>query len=182
MSKTTYILKDWTSATKMKNPAHPSWRLAVKVMKDGNDIIGHQIIISDTLYARDVSIISAFYVDYGAPDYKTYSISEAVEILNSFGYNCMFDTTVLEIPEEIKKLLQELYDLGYRTIRRTTVNGNNIFVTSQETFESVLDALSDPHFIQEVVAKKINYNDFKFLVANKNVLIEGLLQSSESGE
>ena len=182
MVKTTYILKDWTSAAKMKNLAHPSWRISAEVIKENNEIVGHKIVIRDTLYRQDVSIVGAFYIDYGAPDYKTYSIDEAVEILNAYGYNCAFDTSVLEMPNDIKVLLQELYDLGYRTIRRTTVGGNNIFVTSQETFESVLDSLSDPHFIQEVVAKKINYNDFKFLAANKNVLISGLLESTEPEE
>lgn len=184
-----YLLADWTAATKMKNQLHPNWSIEVEVLTDmingEKEVIGHQIMIverNDLNLTRPIDkyttkVITSFYVDYGAFGFKSYSISEAIAILKCFGYSCSFNTSAYEVPDDMKPLLQNLYDLGYRTIRRTNLNREkDIFITSKEDVTSLDDFRRDPHTLEQVLAKEVNYNKFRFLPVNENLLIKGLLE------
>lgn len=157
-----YKIKDWTSASRMKNSINSRLKIDVGILRgDGENastdtILGYSITVYD-----DVNSLTQykFYVECDNILHNVWSLTseEAIKVLNKIGFNCEYDNKNIILKPEVKKTLTALAALGY----------TYIFKDESEVYISGRVSIRDPftpqpkNKLSEIT--EYNYNDYYFL-------------------
>ena len=183
----TYLLKDWTSASTMRNQFDRNRRITVDVIlstvsdKGAKEVTGHKI----TIYNKKTSeILSAFYVECSDETVFSYTKEEAIQVLNLFGFNCLY-VGEITIPQQAIEILRALYEMGYRYVLRSkeSFTGGNIQVwvageLAPTTISAYMKVPKPYRLLKDVLADEDLYpiaTSFEFLTFGVVIAIETLL-------
>ena len=150
-----YVFKDWTAVCQVKNSVTPKRRAHASVSPNGSVVL--------TVTEND-SILTRVAVE--SPDVWSLTVLEAESLLNSFGFNCRFESTYVITPTA-RRLLKSLQLLGAETVVR--------FVRPQgEVFASFPVKGKDP-----IKLDSASYKDWLFLSPEVVHNIDHLLMRGE---
>lgn len=167
---TIYMFSDWSSASKMKSCINPRLRISVKEILTSNEdskfVAGYHISVYDSVTKE---VIYAFYVDCHFNDIKDPVVcldtSDAVDVLNAIGFHCKYTKPIVFMNDESYKVLQSLFDLGYKKVIR-------------ECFPSSLRVIGKGrHTNLDEIAIYYNYRDFLFMTPKVEYDIGSLIKS-----
>lgn len=152
------VFKDWTAVCQVKNSVTPKRRAHASVSLNGSTIL--TVTENDSILAR---------VAVESPDVWSLTVLEAESLLNSFGFNCRFESTYVITPAA-RLVLKSLKTLGAETIVR--------FVKPRgEVFASAPVKGGDP--IKLDVYEGASYEDWLFLSPGITHNIDHLLTRGE---
>lgn len=187
---TLYVIRDWTSAIDMRNDSHPSWRIKVNIYRNCEtaSIDGYSIEVYDKSKKDkcccENGLIYKFDIDCILPEHYSFSTSEAVEFLNTIGFNCSFDDTVFKITDEVRSQLENLYNLGYKTITRVVRPWCKIFLSTEPEVDLAKKMVYTDNyeyvksiFNSQVSPSILRYYDYLFLPPNVPTPIDQILKN-----
>lgn len=151
-----YIFKDWTALCQVKNSMTPLRRAYASVSPDGSVIV--TITEENTILVR---------IPVESPDVWSLTSEEAESLLNSYGFNCRFESTY-HINRSARKILVSLKNLGAEMITRLSKPRG-------EVFASVKD--SDP--INLKTCEGWSFEDWLFLTPGVTYSIDSLLKRGD---
>lgn len=153
-----YVFKDWTAVSQVKNSVTPKRRAFASVNHDG--AVTLTITENDSILAR---------VAVESPDVWSLTVWEAESLLNSFGFNCRFESTYVITPAA-RQVLKSLQNLGAETIVRFVKPRGEVFVSAPTKG-------ADP--IKLDVYESLSYKDWLFLSPGIVHNIDHLLMRGE---
>lgn len=137
-----YVFEDWTAVSQVKNFMTPKRRACASVSSDGSVTL--TITENDSILVR---------VAVESPDVWSLTVQEAETLLNSFGFNCRFESTYVVTPPAMK-ILRSLKTLGAETIVR-------LVKPRGEVYASAPDKRKEP--IRLATDGSSSYKDWLFL-------------------
>ncbi len=164
--KTIYRLADWTSASKMKNVLHPTWRIDVEVVfTDLNHTdYGYHFKIYDIVTQE---IYYAFYI--GVNNYYCINDEEALHLFNVMGFYCeLKEKPDYFITDTVKTTLNALLDLGYEIIARIPAPEPKVIVM-----------VDSKEVCLEQIYPEYDYQEYHFLKDYVPTSIKGILKDIE---
>lgn len=171
--RNTYIFSDWTSVSQMINSQYPDLRAKASVLRGqscssdcGGRTQGYCLTIYNHVLGRTVCRVM---VNSGESSFWSLSESQAVEMLNDFGFICRLERDSNMISDKVRKSLEIISSLGYSHVIRNFSKGHgqvSVFVSDnlKRHPQNLSGLLSD-----------YNYYDWVFLREGSPTLIEGIL-------
>lgn len=157
--ETLYKFSDWTSVSVMRHP-----KFSLQVIKENS---GYTIRVVNKK-TREYDYI--FKVDNFSDNTWSLDTLTAVNVLNTLGFNCVFEYNNLPCDKQVFEWLSCLNKLGYAWIERSLENEFVVYLNKEDCI-CLLKVIQD--------MKREDLNKFSFLRPNYPVLISGLLQRME---
>lgn len=149
-----YVFNDWTALSQVKNSVDPKRRAQASVSpSDGSVTI---------TILEDKEVLVRIKVD--SEGVWSLTSEEAESLLNSYGFNCRFESTY-QINESARSLLESLRDTGFEFIVKTVKPVGSVFAVKENN--SSLDLKSCPGW---------SYTDWLFMSPNVPYSIVSLLK------
>lgn len=171
----TYIITEWSQLQYVPKNQY-DYSINVTKFNTKNQIGTNINIIKENII---VCSILVDYVTINTSDLKPYSYnkSNALSIINSFGFNILFYDDIVLNEEEIN-ILNSVYNLGYSYIQLIEINTINKVVISKQQLNSYS---TEDEYLELYSIINYNSNCFKWMEHNLSYSIPLLLNINDKG-
>lgn len=149
-----YVFHDWTALSQVKNSVDPKRRAQASVSPSDGSITITILEDKEVLVRIKVDSVGVWSLTY----------EEAESLLNSYGFNCRFESTY-QINDNARDFLESLRDAGFEFIVKTVKPVGSVFAVREDSRS--LDLKSCPGW---------SYTDWLFMSPNVPYKIVSLLK------